>query len=339
MFVLQSLVFGLFVTIVAFYANFLIKNRRFNELAKRIPGRKGLPLIGLLHKFAFRSYEDYLQVLKEIPDENSLTKFFLGPFLAVMINSPENLQTVLNSPCSQKKPGIYFFNFYYYSDIINKYFLKMVAAFYNIWDATSGLVLAHSSLWKYHRKVLNGSFTLNVLQRLLPMFQEKSIKSIQLLNKHVNKGQFDVYENIAAFSLETLMKGNFEYDEDFQTDPHNSELLETVEKGREPMMKRTFQIWNNYEPIFKLSKKLYKEVTGVIRFVRKTGDLVVVENSKRISHLSEEEYEKEKSKKSLISMLTDPKNNFSAQEINDEICTFIIAVSDHFNFISTKNSN
>lgn len=208
MFVLQSLIFGLLVMLVAFYANFQFKRRRFNELAKKIPGRDGLPFIGLLHRFAFRSYQDYLQVLCAIPDGNSLTKFWLGPFLAVSVNSPENLQVVLNSPKCQKKPS----------------------AFYNMWDATQGLVIGHGNLWKYHRKILNGSFTMSVLQGLLPMFNEKSMKSINLLNKHVNHGEFDVYENIAAFSLETLMKGNFNYDRDFQTEPHKAELLTIVEK-------------------------------------------------------------------------------------------------------------
>lgn len=208
MFVLQSLIFGLLVMLVAFYANFQFKRRRFNELAKKIPGRDGLPFIGLLHRFAFRSYKDYLQVLCAIPDGNSLTKFWLGPFLAVSVNSPENLQVVLNSPKCQKKPS----------------------AFYNMWDATQGLVIGHGNLWKYHRKILNGSFTMSVLQGLLPMFNEKSMKSINLLNKHVNHGEFDVYENIAAFSLETLMKGNFNYDRDFQTEPHKAELLTIVEK-------------------------------------------------------------------------------------------------------------
>lgn len=208
MFVLQSLIFGLLITLVAFYANFLWKRRRFNELAQKIPGRDGLPFIGILHKFAFRNYKDYLQVVSDIPDGNSLTKFWLGPFLAVMVNSPENLQTVLNSPKCQKKPS----------------------AFYSMWDATQGLVLSHGSLWKNHRKILNGSFTMNVLQRLLPMFNEKSMKSINLLSTHVNNGEFDVYENIAAFSLETLMIGNFNYDRDFQTNPTSSKLLMTVER-------------------------------------------------------------------------------------------------------------
>lgn len=90
-------------------------------------------------------------------------------------------------------------------------------------------------------------------------------------------------------------------------------------------MKRIFQIWNNYEPVFKLSKNLYNEFTGMIKFFRQTADEVVEENNEMMANLGEEEFEIEKSKKSLINLLTDPKNNFSAQEVNDEICTFIIA--------------
>lgn len=208
MFVLQSLLFGSLLLLVALYANFLWKRRRLNELARKLPGSNGLPFIGILHKFAFRSYRHYLSVLCEIPDGNSLTKFWMGPFLSVIINSPENLQIVLNSPKCQKKPE----------------------AFYNVWSATEGMVLSHGSLWKRHRKILSSAFTVNVLHRLLPMFHEKSKKSIEVLRKHVNQGEFDVYENVAACSLETLMKGNFNYDRDYQTEPQNAKLLMTVEE-------------------------------------------------------------------------------------------------------------
>lgn len=208
MFVLQSLLFGSLVSLVAFYANFLWKRRRLNELAGKIPGKNGLPFIGILHKFAFRSYRHYLSVFCQIPDGNSLTKFWLGPFLTVLINSPENLQTVLNSPKCQKKPSV----------------------LYNAWSVTEGMVLAHGSLWKNHRKILSGAFTVNVLNRLLPMFDVKCKKSIEVLKKHVNHGEFDVYENVAACSLESLMKGNFNFDRDYQNDPQNAKLLMTVEE-------------------------------------------------------------------------------------------------------------
>ena len=93
------------------------------------------------------------------------------------------------------------------------------------------------------------------------------------------------------------------------------------------MMKRTFQIWNNYEPIFKLSKELYKNVNRIIGYVRKTADDVVEEHKETNANISYDEDEDECSKKTLISLLVEPKNNFSPREINDEIFTFIIAVS------------
>lgn len=209
MLVLQSLITACITLLVAFYANFLWKRRRFYELANKIPQRKGLPFVGYLYKFIFQSYKNYLQLMADIPDyKDPLTGVWLGPFFGVIINSPEYLQTVLNSPKCQKKPG----------------------AFYDVWQCETGLVLAHGHMWKKHRKIFNNAFSLNVLQGMLPMFNDKSIKSIKLMDKHLNNGEFDAYEVVAAASLETLMKGNFNYDRDYQTDPHNEALLLTVEK-------------------------------------------------------------------------------------------------------------
>lgn len=97
------------------------------------------------------------------------------------------------------------------------------------------------------------------------------------------------------------------------------------------MMKRTFQIWNNIEPIFKyFSGNLYKEVNGVIRDVKNTAHEIYLANKKsELSFINEstESDEERTPKKNFIVTLLDPKNNFSQHEIVDEISTFIIAVS------------
>lgn len=210
MFVLQSLAVALITTLVAYYANYRWKRRRFYELASKLPQKQGLPLLGFLHRFIFRSYKEYLNVVTELieTDKEPITSLWLGPLFISVINSPENLQTVLNSPKCQKKPS----------------------TIYDVWQCEKGLVLAHGSLWKRHRKILNNAFTLNVLQEFFPIFNNKSLKSIKNLEIYVDNEEFDAYEIVAAASLETLMKGNFNYDQDFMKDPHNDALLKTVEK-------------------------------------------------------------------------------------------------------------
>lgn len=210
MFALQSLAVALISLLVAFYANLMWKQRRLFELARKLPMRKGLPVIGLLHKFIFQSYREYLNIISKIPsNDEPLTAFFMGPIhLVAFINSPEFLQIVLNSPKCQKKP----------------------ATFYNAWQCEEGLVLSHGSMWKKHRKIFNNSFTINVLREFIPMFNDKSTKSIKLMESFVNKKEFDVYEVVATASLETLMKGNFNFDRDYMSDSQNEELLLTVER-------------------------------------------------------------------------------------------------------------
>lgn len=97
------------------------------------------------------------------------------------------------------------------------------------------------------------------------------------------------------------------------------------------MMRRIFQIWNNYEPIYKhVCTKLYNEVFGIIEVFRNAADEVICEN-KKMNLKSEDEItesdEERNSRKTIIDSLLDPKNNFSQGEISDEIITFIIAVS------------
>jgi hypothetical protein len=100
-------------------------------------------------------------------------------------------------------------------------------------------------------------------------------------------------------------------------------------RGREVMMKRMFQIWNNFEPIFKyINRKLYRDVNTCVGGVKKVGDEIIAENKKlKFNDDSTESDEERNTKKNLIDTLLDPKNNFSRKETIDEIATFIIAVS------------
>lgn len=91
------------------------------------------------------------------------------------------------------------------------------------------------------------------------------------------------------------------------------------------MMRRTFKIWFNYKPIFKLAWSFYNELTSLVASFRGICDEVVEEYKERNVKDCENV---EDPKKTLIHLLTDPKNNLSDREINDEILTFIVAVSN-----------
>lgn len=205
--VLQPLVFGIFVSLVALYARFVWSRRRLYELANRIPGPQGLPLIGHGHKFVNMEFTEILPTLVEISKSlPSLKKVWIGPELLVFADTPEALRIVLNS-----------------QHCLDKSYL------YDILMVPKGLVVAGGQMWKDHRKILNPSFSVGVLQHLVPIFDEKTKILVNNLKVKVGDKQFDIYDYVTACSLETLLKGTMDFDRDIQSDPFDNEYLKNIE--------------------------------------------------------------------------------------------------------------
>lgn len=198
---------GLLICVVAFYARFLWSRRRLYHLAAKIPGPKGLPLIGMGHKFVGADFKQIFDVFVNAPTEyKSIMKIWIGPELLVFAATPESLQIVLNSQKCLDKSQLY-----------------------DVLVLTKGLVVGSGQLWRKHRKILNPSFNISVLQRLIPTFDEKSKIFVQNIKQKVGKQQFDVYDFLSACSLETLLKGTMGIERDIQSDPLQNDYLHHIE--------------------------------------------------------------------------------------------------------------
>lgn len=207
MLVLQSLVFGILTFLAAFYATFLWKRRRLYYLAAKLPGPRGLPFIGMGHKFFKADFKEIFNFLMTVSNGyKAPMKMWIGPELLVFADTPEILQVVLNSQqCLDKSP------------------------LYDVLIVKKGLLVGSGELWRTHRKLLNPSFSISVLQQLIPVFDEKSQIFVKNVETEVNKKEFDVYGYMSACSLETLLKGTMETERDFQSDPFNNDYIHNIE--------------------------------------------------------------------------------------------------------------
>lgn len=207
MLVFQSFVFGLLIGFAAVYIRFLWSRRRLYYLAAKLPGPKGLPFIGMGHKFFNKNFKQIFDVLATITEGyKSPAAFWLGPELIVYAETPESLQIVLNSPKCLDKSNLY-----------RTFALK------------KGLVCSGGETWRQHRKILNPSFSLRAMQQLVPTFDEKSRILIKQIEIELDKKQFDVYGYLSACSLETLLKGTMNLDLDIQSIALENDYVHSTE--------------------------------------------------------------------------------------------------------------
>ena len=193
MFVFQSLLLFLITTLVFYVIKFRWSRRRFYELASKLPGDNGFPLLGILHKLAIAKREDYMDiVLSYIKNDTPITKVWMGPFLVACTKAPEVMHAVFNSPHCNNKPSL----------------------FYGALIFTKGLLPLSGKMYDKHRKIFNKAFTPKRLQQLYGIIKDCTEVCVQKLEPKVNQKEFDVYYYVGACSLESFGLANLNYHED-----------------------------------------------------------------------------------------------------------------------------
>lgn len=207
MLVLNSLLFGFIICLLVFYASFRWRRRRLYYLAAKLPGPRGLPLIGMGHKLLTGDFKKIFEIFTTFSSGyEPPAALWLGPELLIFADTPEVLKIVLNSPkCMDKSP------------------------LYGTFSLKKGLLMNGGEMWKIHRKILNPSFSLNILQKLVPIFDQKSKILVENIAVEVEAKPFDVFYYLSACSLETLLKGTMSLDRNMQSNAFLNEYIHNAE--------------------------------------------------------------------------------------------------------------
>lgn len=201
------LLLSIFLTIFLLsYTIFWWKRRRLYELADKIPGIDGLPFIGSIHEFLGLEIKDYFEKALQItnsPNEK-ISKAWLGPQLFITLESPKIVQEALKSQHCSNKPN------YFYGILYSKY----------------GLLTINGKLFDKHKRILSKSFMPYMLQRVIPVFNQKAKVCVQKLEENLNGSEFDVWNYVGACTMESFATAHLNYNESF----YNSKALECLEK-------------------------------------------------------------------------------------------------------------
>ncbi|XP_055679623.1 probable cytochrome P450 313b1 [Lutzomyia longipalpis] len=211
--------------------------RELYRLTWHMPGPFVVPLIGNFQTALGISHEGVINLVKYIfKNFNSPSRWWIGTKMYVMVKKPEDMQTVLNSPHCLSRAEVY-------------EFLKSFGG--------DGLVALPEPEWKFHRKLLNPTFSLKILQTYMPIFNKEVKILVSRFEEICNRTKpTDIYNYMDALTLDVVCQTTMGTEMHIQKN-QNIEYLEAGNNLLSIISARMFNPLLQCNWIFRLTK-LYK---------------------------------------------------------------------------------
>uniref|UniRef100_A0A182PTM1 Uncharacterized protein n=1 Tax=Anopheles epiroticus TaxID=199890 RepID=A0A182PTM1_9DIPT len=186
----------------------------------------------------------------------------IGPFnqLQLEISSAENIEKVLQVKTTKKS--------YPYD-------------FLEPWLGT-GLLLSFGEKWFQRRKMITPSFHFKILDQFMDVFNKEADTLVAKLERHVDQREFDIYDYITLYALDSICATSMGVHINAQEDPNN-EYAQGVKKVSEYVFRRIFSILSQVPALFvlypyardqaRVIKRLHDFTNSVIETRRKQLEL------------------------------------------------------------------
>ncbi|CAH1400030.1 unnamed protein product [Nezara viridula] len=180
---LQTVAFFAAVVPLLYYVYWRIANRRLLQLAAKIPGPPGLPLLGNLLEFTGSPTEIFEKLVEKSYQYEDVIKVWFGPRLFVFLTNPVDIEVLLTSTEHIEKSVEYDFMKPWLGD---------------------GLLISSGQKWFTHRKVIAQTFHLNILRSFLGKFNENAKKLVKYFEDETGN-EFDCRRYMCKYTAETLI--------------------------------------------------------------------------------------------------------------------------------------
>lgn len=217
--------------LVLYYIYFKISRRHMIELAERLPGPAGLPLIGNTLMLLGSSDTIFRNIYQKSFEYDQIIRIWLGPKLLIFLMDPRDVEIILSS--------------HVYIDKSTEY------RFFKPWLG-NGLLISTGSKWRAHRKLIAPTFHLNVLKTFIDLFNANSRAVVDKLRKEGNK-EFDCHDYMSECTVEILLETAMGVSKSTQ-DRSGFEYAMAVMKMCDILHLRHTKVWLRPDWLFNLTK-------------------------------------------------------------------------------------
>jgi len=229
--------FLLVPALALWYAYWRISKRHLLELAEKLPGPKGYPLIGNALDLIGSSPTIFKNVYKHANDFAGVIKMWAGPQLIVFLADPSDVELILSS--------------HEHIDKADEYRM------FKPWLG-NGLLISTGAKWRAHRKLIAPTFHLNVLKSFIDLFNANSRDVIKKLAKENGK-EFDCHDYMSEATVEMLLETAMGVSKKTQ-DQSGFDYAMAVMKMCDILHHRHTKLWLRPDVLFNLTTyKKYQE--------------------------------------------------------------------------------
>ncbi|KAF5284527.1 hypothetical protein FQR65_LT13512 [Abscondita terminalis] len=230
-------------TFALFYAYWWLSRRHMLELAEKIPGPKGWPIIGNALEFVGSSSQIFRTIYNLSFKYETVARAWLGPKLLVFLTDPRDVEVILSSSVHIDKASEY--------------------RFFKPWLG-NGLLISTGQIWKTHRKLIAPTFHLNVLKGFIDLFNANSRATVEKLRKENGK-TLDCHDYMSEATVEILLETAMGVSKSTQGQS-GYEYAMAVMKMCDILHLRQTKIWLRPNWLFNLTKykNLQKNLLNVI---------------------------------------------------------------------------
>ncbi|KAF2897676.1 hypothetical protein ILUMI_08493 [Ignelater luminosus] len=223
--------FFLIPALLLWYTYWRVSRKHLLELAAKLPGPKGWPLIGNALDFAGSSPDVFKCLYAHSREFDKVVKLWIGPKLLVFLIDPRDVEIILSSHVHIDKSSEY--------------------RLFEPWLG-NGLLISSGQKWRAHRKLIAPTFHLNVLKSFIDLFNVNSKATVEKMRKEQGK-TFDCHDYMSEATVEMLLETAMGVSKKTQ-DQSGYEYAMAVMKMCDILHLRHTKIWLKPDWIFRLTK-------------------------------------------------------------------------------------
>nr|AIW80015.1 cytochrome P450 CYP417B1 [Nilaparvata lugens]AIW80016.1 cytochrome P450 CYP417B1 [Nilaparvata lugens]AIW80017.1 cytochrome P450 CYP417B1-3 [Nilaparvata lugens] len=210
---------------------------RLNQQTKEIKGLPSLPFIGNAYLLlGLKKAQMTTKVNEIISAHGSILRFWMGPFLWIVVSEPNYLEAIMTSEYATNKSESYqFFRF-----------------------QADGIFIASGQNWRRLRKIVLPSFHQRLMRNYFNVFKKESLLFTSLLEKEVDKGIFDMHDYVSKLTMDILCGTLMGVESREQTDG-NMEFAKNLQLSTVIIKERHYKFHLGFDFIYKMTDGAKKE--------------------------------------------------------------------------------